>query len=159
MKIKEKIINFKTGYQRFMSAHRGVDKIVTGTVETAKVGAAITFGGVTILSALAALGLVIEGCHRAHRRQVLRPDDRSATLIDHQETTRTLYFDMDGQTNTAEAVVKYDTCCVVGLEAVRQCRLGDVKKVSEWKKHLMADGCFDNQFEWTELKTKERDSL
>lgn len=159
MKIKGKFKKIKDQYQQFMFRHRTMDKIANGAARVAKVSVGVAAVGAVSLGGLCALGYVIQGCQKVHRNHVLRPDDRSATLIEHQPAVQALYFDMDGNTNTAEAVVKYETECDSMLETVRQCRIGDAKKVMEWKKHLMADGCFATHFAWTDLKTRERDSL
>ena len=110
---------------------------------------------------------IVDGIRKKRQESVQTKLDHktSTTLIEKKESVTAngyaglMFFDMDGNINTAEAVVKYNTECDYMSEVVRQCRVGDTKKVTEWKKHLMADGCFAPHFAWTDLTTRERDSL
>ena len=86
-------------------------------------------------------------------------DGRSGRLIDHQIMAQqaqqrlagTLFFDTDGDTNTAEIVTHYHTLCAHEVEAIRQMHIGEVRKVSEWKRDLRGK-CRLEHFVWNELE-------
>ena len=103
--------------------------------------------------ALLAFGSLTSARHR--KQQGTQP----ATLIDHRSYATSakmkdaghLFFDTDGDTNTAEIVVYYHTYCPYTVEALRHTQIGQTHKISEWK-GCLDDGCPLPHADWVEIQ-------
>lgn len=148
-------MSFKQKREVFMYRYPKIKNILRGMMTTLKVTG--TVGGVMVglLAVLCGAGYVNDTYRKHRMKVVLRPDDRKATLIEKKDNL--LFLDLDGNTNTAEVLVRTATCPTT-IEAVRSARVGTVKKVSEWKGKLV-DKCWEEHFEWIDMTTKEREHL
>ena len=145
MKFTDKMID---KYDALCRKHPRVDQVLSATALTC-----------SLISIFCIVGSSINACIQGVRKNEQKRDDREAKLIAQKETAThskqlnagELYFDLDGTTNTAEAIVNYHTICPHTAEAVRQMKIGDIRKVSEWKKTL-SHSCWERHYEWRELQ-------
>ena len=149
-------MSFRLKYDAFMSKHPKIKKTKENVAmlgyATGAVGAVFT--GILVLAFVA--GSVNMAWTNRKKKTVLRPDDRKATLIEKKDNL--LFLDIDGNTNTAEVIVRTEMRCPTTIEAVRQAQVGSARKVSEWK-GCMVDNCWENHFEWIDMTTKERENI
>ena len=156
-------MSFKQKYDAFMSRHLEKTNKVAAVAKKVAVTSAYAMGSLAaVLGGLIALGAIVGGTteryHASKRKDMLRPDDRKAELIEKNEKDHMLFLDMDGDKNTAEAIIYYQMNCPTTIEAVRRAKVGDVKKVSEWKGSLF-DKCWEEHFEWIDVKTRQREDV
>lgn len=124
-------------------------------------------GNVTFWGLLAALCVftgynsvkhsIQEGRQKAEQAQ--KDKKTSAVLIEKKESVTTtgyaglMFFDTDGQTNTAEAVVHFVTRTPEKMEKMRRLKTGDMRRVSDWKNLFFEESQpYTNVKNWIELK-------
>lgn len=110
--------------------------------------------GLGFLSFLAAISLACQG-----KQRIKDPTDaQSARLIEKKESiglyeyNALLFFDRDGQTNTAESVCFISTRTATAMEALRHVRVDQVQTISKWKSDLKA---ISAQSAWDDIRQKQ----
>ena len=105
------------------------------------------------LTALLAFGSLTSARHRKQQGTQLATlvDQRSYATSAKMKDAGHLFFDTDGNTNTAEIVVYYHTYCPYTVEALRHTQIGRTRKISEWKGFL-DDGCPLPHADWAEIQ-------
>ncbi|MDY6408178.1 MAG: hypothetical protein SPL08_05725 [Pseudomonadota bacterium] len=125
-----------------------------------KVSARCTLLALGILAGLVAVssvgGYLKYKRYQEERDQADQDERVDMTLIDHQKGVApracvgVMFFSKTGQTNQTDAVMHYATCDLNVVEKLRHLKLGEKKKVAEWK-GLVTDKHMKT-YSWTEIE-------
>ncbi|MBQ7413105.1 MAG: hypothetical protein IJV07_02375 [Alphaproteobacteria bacterium] len=120
--------------------------------------------GVVALLGIGGYFSIVDGVRKKRQESVQTKLDQktSATLIEKKESVTAngyaglMFFDMDGDTNTAEAVVHFVTQYPEKMEEIRRLKIGDIRLVSNWKNVFFDDRCRQLKIRnWVELKREQ----
>ena len=113
----------------------------------------------TLLAVSTAGGYFKYKRHQREQLQAQKDAQTEMTLIDQKTDisprayTGVMFFSKSGQTNQADAVAHYATRDPDTMERIRHVKLGETKKVSEWKGILAdRDYRYVKNYSWSELE-------